>query len=112
MTLHRKYTRRALLGATAIVAALALSGQPAAAQQQEYEFNIPVQPLGAALRAYGVAADQQIVFADSDLRGRTARSLTGSYTADEALKTLLAGTGLYVHRRESGLLQISVSPDP
>jgi outer membrane receptor protein involved in Fe transport len=105
----------ALLGATALAGALSLAISPATAQafdQREIQFDLPAQPLASALRAYGATADQQLIFADADVRGRTAPALKGSYTSDEALNLLLAGANLTVRRTVSGVVQIASASDP
>ena len=113
MSSHRKTTRGMLLGATALAGALTLAVGPAAAQEaRQYEFNLPAQPLSSALQVYGATADQQLMFADADVQGRTAPALKGSYTADDALRQLLAGTGLHVRRTDFGVLQISRASAP
>jgi len=113
MALNRRNIRSALLGATALAGALTLGVGPAAAQQQrEYNFDLPAQPLDMALRAYGATADQQLIFADADVQGRTAPAIRGSYTSEEALGMLLAGTDLAIHRTASGVVQIASASDP
>lgn len=57
-------------------------------------FDIPAQPLSVALSAYGTATRLQM-FVDSDLAsGRRSTAIKGVYTAEVALRNLLAGTGL------------------
>ena len=55
MTSHRRSTRRILLGATALAGALALSATQASAQERHYDFDVPAQPLNAALPDWGAA---------------------------------------------------------
>ena len=86
MAQHRSHLRAALLGATALFGALALSAGSAAAQEREYTFDLPSQPLGAALRLYARTAQEQVIFTDEAVRGRTAPALNGAYSADEALQ--------------------------
>lgn len=58
------------------------------------EFDIPAQPLGSALSAYGAATRIQL-FVDTELTaGRRSAPLKGVFSFEEALKNLLAGTGL------------------
>jgi iron complex outermembrane receptor protein len=113
MNLKRKTFRNGLLAATAIVglSAMALAA-PASAQAREYRFDMPSQPLSVALRQYGVIADQQLIFAERDVRGRTAPALTGDYSADQALKVLLTGAGLKAERSTAGVLRIVDDSDP
>jgi hypothetical protein len=58
------------------------------------EFDIPAQPLASALSAYG-AATRIPLFVDTELtEGRRSAALKGVFSAEGALKNLLAGTGL------------------
>jgi hypothetical protein len=58
------------------------------------EFDIPAQSLGSALSAYGAATRIQL-FVDAELAaGRRSTALKGVFSFDDALKDLLAGTGL------------------
>ncbi len=98
----------ALLGASALMSAAAAN-----AESREYQFDLPAQPLGAALKAYGAAADQPIIFAETLMGGRTAPALKGAYTAEEGLSVLLAGTGLVAERTPTGVMAIrSLSQGP
>jgi hypothetical protein len=68
------------------------------AAEQLIEFDIPAQPLNAALSAYGAATRTQLLF-DPDLtEGRRANRLKGAFTAQAALRQLLAGTGIAARR--------------
>ncbi|CUI73735.1 TonB-dependent siderophore receptor [Achromobacter xylosoxidans] len=86
----------ALLAATAWAA-----GQPAARAQAapadaatHQRFDIPSQPLASALLSYTASTGLQLVMSGDIARDRTAPALHGSYTRDEALTRLLAGSGL------------------
>jgi outer membrane receptor protein involved in Fe transport len=74
-----------------------LSGS-AQAQTPAYTFDIPAEPLGAALHDFARVSGQQIIFTDSLVAGKTVAPLHGKYTPDEALQRLLAGTGLVIDR--------------
>jgi hypothetical protein len=57
-------------------------------------FDIPAQPLAGALRAFGRITQMQILY-DSRLRAdRRSAALQGVFTPEDALQTLLTGTGL------------------
>ena len=63
-------------------------------QSETRSIDISPQPLSDALRAFSRQTGLQF-FADSDLtRGMTAPAVSGRMTADQALRQLLAGTGL------------------
>ena len=99
--------KRIGLCSAAAAALLALSMPTASlAQTPTYKFDIPAEDLGTALRAFGQIAGQQIIFAEGDVAGRASPALTGAYTADEALKHLIAGTALKVRRTQSGVIVV------
>lgn len=56
-------------------------------------FNIPGQPLNQALVAYSTATGNQMFFNAGLVRGKSAPSLQGTMTRDEALERLLEGGG-------------------
>jgi len=112
MTSNRSSTRRILLGATALAGALALGATQASAQERRYEFDVPAQPLNAALQTFARQAQLQVIFAEAETKNLSAPPLNGSYSADEALQVLLAGTELKVSRTSKGVLQIAANTDP
>ncbi|UUX48883.1 TonB-dependent siderophore receptor [Nisaea acidiphila] len=58
----------------------------------EYEFNIPAQQLASALEAFADQSGLQLAYSTEDLQGRSASSLAGKYSAEQALKVLLSGS--------------------
>ncbi len=94
--------RVALLGACA---ALALMAGPAGSAHAEaapaeriaqadaqYQFDIPAQPLAAALRAFAEQSGLQLAYSTEELAGITSAAVTGRLSAERALNALLAGT--------------------
>ncbi|MEW6438342.1 MAG: secretin and TonB N-terminal domain-containing protein [Pseudomonadota bacterium] len=57
-------------------------------------FDLPAQPLAAALEAYGAASGRQVVYEGGLAMGRQSTAVKGIFTPEEALRRLLAGTGL------------------
>lgn len=57
-------------------------------------FNIPAQPLPAALNAFGRQSGLQVTMASSAARGVTSGPVNGNLTREQALSRLLGGTGL------------------
>ncbi len=112
MARHQRTARSLLLGATALAGALALSTGSAAAQQREYSFDLPAQPLDVALRTYARTAEQQVIFAGRDVLGRKSAPVSGRYSAEEALQIMLAGSDLTVQRTAEGVLQVARAADP
>ncbi len=96
------------LAGSSAAAALLVFASPVAAQvqQQAYRFDQPAQSLGSALRAFAQTSHQQIIFAEDDVRGRSAPALVGNYMVDDGLDRLLAGSGLSVKRTSSGVISV------
>lgn len=57
-------------------------------------FDIPVQPLGAALQAYARVTGQSVFFDGQLAAGRSAVAVQGDFTPREALSRLLEGSRL------------------
>ncbi len=57
-------------------------------------FDIPAQPLLQALTAFGRQSGLQVTVDSDTGAGKTNAAVSGTMTADEALRRLLAGTGL------------------
>jgi iron complex outermembrane receptor protein len=102
---HSKRRIRAGWLAAVGLGAIAISS-PALAQQQSprLEYNLPAQGLGDALRAVARASQREIIFVSDAVRGRRAPQLQGSYTVEEAVHALLAGTDLVADFREDTVL--------
>lgn len=92
----------ALLLATACMAMAAA----AKAAEPEYQFDIPSQPMAQALNAFARASQQQIVFDAATVEGKQSVAVQGRYTADEALRRLLSGSGLRAERTAAGVIAI------
>ncbi|MGE6916086.1 TonB-dependent siderophore receptor [Achromobacter kerstersii] len=82
--------------ALAISVALACSAVPAMAHAQTapVQVSITAQPLGDALIQLGEQASLVIFYLPETVRGRNAPAVMGRLTPDEALRALLAGTGI------------------
>lgn len=84
-----------LLGVGCVACEVALS-QPAtpANEARTLVFRIEAQPLGAALKALAAQAGIQLLFSEEDVAGMRTQGLQGSFSTDQALERLLAGSGL------------------
>ena len=80
-----------LLWATA---SLCVFLQTASAEERVINFNIPPQSAATALDALATQSDLQMLFNREALKNTTTQGLSGKFTAREALKKLLAGSGL------------------
>lgn len=86
-------TCRGLL-AGLILCGLVAPGHAAAQLARVVQFDVPSQPLEAALRQVAAANNLQILYTPGDVRNRTTNGVKGSYTIKEAVDRLLQGTGL------------------
>ncbi|TXL72998.1 TonB-dependent receptor [Vineibacter terrae] len=90
----------AVLAATFFPAA-GVHAQPAPASRptlvaQTRPFNIPAQPLDSALAAYAAATGVQVLYDSRITSGLRSGGVTGPLAPEEALRRLVAGTGLLV----------------
>lgn len=65
---------------------------------RSYSFDLPAQPLTAALTAFSRITGLQTVTTGTSLEGKRASAVRGNLTADEALRQLLSGSSI-MHRR-------------
>jgi len=86
-----------------IVSLAGIAGS-AAAQERTYKLDIPAESLSKALRDFGQATHQQLVFTDDLTVGKAAPPLKGNYSAKSALDLLLKDSGLSVEKTPTGAL--------
>jgi iron complex outermembrane receptor protein len=98
---------RTLLGIAAALLAHSIGGAPAASAQSAtsanasdrtdtatYVFDIPAQPLSAALETFRRVTGWQISIASGTAHQGVTRAVVGKLTAERALRRMLGGTGL------------------
>jgi hypothetical protein len=66
----------------------------AASDAQTRTYNISAQNLGPALQEFAAQAGLQLLFSESDVAGLRTGGLQGTFTKNQALGRLLAGSGL------------------
>jgi catecholate siderophore receptor len=81
------------LGGLAAGPATAQSGSVATDAQMR-SYSIRAQALGTALQEFAAQAGLQLLFSQSDVAGMRTAGLQGTFTKDQALERLLAGSGL------------------
>lgn len=77
------------------------------------DFDIPRQPLQAALEQYGVRTGRALLYETRILAGRLSSPVVGRYTPDAALHQLIEGTGVradYVNAHAFVLSLVGVTP--
>jgi len=96
------------LGSTALIV---VSGAPACAQEaRRASYDLPAQTLARSIRAVAAASGESII-APTDLLGeRRAPALKGTFSVDEALERLVAGSGLRVQRSGGAFVITSAEP--
>jgi iron complex outermembrane receptor protein len=90
----------------AALAALPVLVHSAFADTATFAFDIPREDLALALSQIAQQSHIEIAYSAELTRGKISPSLKGSYTSEEALKTLLKGSGLHVRRIANGALVI------
>ncbi len=98
---HRPY----LLSGLASVALIASATASPAYAQQVYDFDIPSQDLGGALRAFARTSGVQVIFDGNAMRGKRSVRYRQRSAPEAALQTLLRGTGMNF-RRDGGIYVI------
>lgn len=102
--------RRISIRATTIVAALFVFGTALA--QAAFRVDVPPQPLADALRAVGQQTSTNILFEPDLVKGLRAAAVRADLTSDEALATLLKGTGLAAQRTSADTIVIKRAAAP
>ncbi len=106
--IRKKWARLSVAAA----AFLLIAALPAMAQNSppSYEFDLPAEPLGDALRALAQVSQQQIIFSEAAVRGKRSPELRGTFTVDQGLARLLDQSGLAVKRTAGGVVYIESVP--
>lgn len=78
---------------------------PAFAQvERRIEYKIEAGDLGDALKAVSRQSGKEIIFTSEAVLGRSAPALRGTYSADEAVRALLEGSGLKAQFRKDVII--------
>lgn len=85
----------------------AASLQAAQLSAEARTFDIPAQPLPAALLRFSEAAGVELLFDAALAEGKQAPALIGSYAPEDALNLLLAGSGLTYSVTPSGTVTLA-----
>jgi outer membrane protein W len=83
---------------------------PATAAEARVEFDIPSQPMAAALNAWAVQANTQVFVDPGPVAHLTAPAIKGALTPQQALRALLARSRLQVSVGANGVFVIKPRP--
>lgn len=94
-----------------MVSAIAAGDDPR--QYVPIKFQIPGQPLAAALQAYSKITGMQLLYESGAAGDRLSVPVEGEYTRDTALRMLLADTDLVIrYTRSNSITLVPASADP
>ena len=102
--------RHAWIASAAVAVMLGCAAAPAVARAAEPSvrtFDLPARDLADALRAFGDASDTQILFSKRLVAGRRSPAVQGRFSEDEALRRLLADTGLTWRRTRANVILVT-----
>jgi TonB family protein len=92
---------------------LLITASSALAQENapQLVFDIPAQPLDAALNAYIGVSGAQVLYETALTAGRRSTQVEGRLAPDVALHTLLVGTGLVERRTDADAFIVTAAPE-
>lgn len=91
LSMRRALNFNLLPSALALAVSLPIAGY---VQAQEFEIDVPTQPLGSALQEFGRQANLQVLYSPTDVEGKRSNAVKGKLDPDRAMSTLLKGTGI------------------
>ncbi|EZP68916.1 TonB-dependent receptor [Sphingomonas paucimobilis] len=100
-------TTRSIRMMAALLAGAAAATMPVVAHAQDdrvYQFDLPAQNLGDALRSVAARAGWELYASADDINGIAAPRLEGTLTARQAIERLLAGTNLTARFTKGGVI--------
>ncbi|WP_343585437.1 TonB-dependent receptor, partial [Pseudomonas sp.] len=71
--------------------------EQAQTQARQVQLDLPAQPLDHALTTFADQAGLHLLYTTGDVAGQASPALQGSYSIEQALQQLLAGTGMSWH---------------
>ena len=91
-----------MMGCAAVGLGSAALATPARAQQEPKAYAIAGQDLGVALRAFAITSGKDVVFNPALVKGKVTHGVQGKLGDEQALRRLLAGSGLGFERTSTG----------
>jgi hypothetical protein len=108
---YRRWISALLIAAPILAVSEGAVLAQASAPPAELPFNIPSQPLEAALEAFGTVSRLQVLYETALTKGRRSTEVKGIYTQERALRRLLSGTGLdFDYTEERAFTLVPVQP--
>lgn len=104
MGVKAKRIRERLLVATAIGAMMVIAAPVRADDGHRQDYNIEAQSLGDALKTVSRQSGREIIFGAEAVAGKQAPPLHGNYSADEAVRMLLASSDLSAEFRKDVII--------
>jgi hypothetical protein len=95
-----------LIPSTRSVLAVENDGAPASGR---IAFNIPAQPLSAALEIYARVSRREVLYDSALAEGRRSSQVEGHYTPEDGLQILLAGTGLWADFKDADFFVVGLA---
>lgn len=99
----------ATVGATVSASAIA---QPAYAQEVTRSYNIRAQDLNSALREFALQTGRDVLYPPGIVAGKQSPGASGQLTDTQALRAILAGTGLQFSQTTSNGFAIQATASP
>lgn len=91
---------------------LAQAASPSSHQAAPVSFDIPPQPLTSALNSFAETSGVQVSYPSHLTAGATTAGVSGTYTPDAALRTLLVGTGVtYQYTNAATITLVQATPE-
>lgn len=97
------------LASTSFVASVLCPSVAIAQQTAQITIDLPEQRLADSLRALALLSGRTVLADNGSVADRRAPALQGSFTLEEALHRLLAGTGLIAEPAQGGFLVMAVA---
>lgn len=91
-----------MVSAAIVPAAVVPATGVAYAQTAQRSYSIPAQDLGDALRAFGSQSGRDVVFDPALTAGKKSKAVQGNISAEQALRIMLEGSGLFYTTTSSG----------
>src|SRR5262245_2228406 len=97
----RAIIRDAILGAALTAFTIHVSAQ-SSDSAAIFQLNIPSQNLNDALQALALASRHRLFYQADIVSGKVNSAVNGTYTTEEAVRRMLAGTGLVYEISQDG----------